>query len=384
MAAGRRDRGSWAEAGETAQRTAAAAVTVRQVVFWSMIKYNRPARRRLGPTTPPRGGPEGLKTQYTRIWYTYGMDGTILVIGGTGLVGNALVRAWTAQGAAVAAATYHCHATGGFLQLDMQDLARVRALLQTHRPAVVAVPAANPFVDYCELHPEETRKVNVDGTLNVARACREIGARMIFYSSDYVFDGVKGSYTEEDAPNPINEYGRQKAEAERGVLAADPRNLVLRTSGAYGWQWEPKNFVLQVRANLSAGKSMRVADVRYNPTYVENLAEITAGLVAAGASGVFHAVGADEIARDEFARRAARAFGLDESLIQTVPAAEFKSPTPRPKQSSLITDKVRRHLPASPPLGVDEGLRRMIAMEPAWRAYARTLPDPAAKTAPAK
>ncbi len=305
-----------------------------------------------------------------------------MVIGGTGLVGNALLRAWTAQGAQVSAATYHCHASGGFLQLDMQDEGQVRALLSAHRPDVVAVPAANPFVDYCELHPEETRRVNVDGTLNVARACREIGARMIFYSSDYVFDGVKGSYTEEDAPCPINEYGRQKAEAERGVLSADPRNLVLRTSGAYGWQWEPKNFVLQVRANLSEGKPMRVADVRYNPTYVENLAEITAGLVAAGAGGIFHTVGAEEISRDAFARRAARAFGLDDSLILTVPAAEFRSPTPRPKQSSLMTDKVRRVLPGCPPVDVETGLSRMLAMEPQWRAYAAGLPDPAAKVRP--
>ncbi|MCR4296621.1 MAG: SDR family oxidoreductase, partial [Elusimicrobia bacterium] len=203
------------------------------------------------------------------------MDGKVMVIGGTGLVGNALLRTWTERDAEVAAATYHCHPSGGFLQLDMQDEEKVRTFLKAHRPAVVAVPAANPFVDYCELHPEETRRINVDGTLNVARACRELDARMIFYSSDYVFDGLKGSYTEEDAPCPINEYGRQKAEAERGVLASDPRNLVLRTSGAYGWQWEPKNFVLQVRKTLGEGKTMRVSDVRYNPTYVENLAEIT-------------------------------------------------------------------------------------------------------------
>ena len=110
------------------------------------------------------------------------MIGKVMVIGGTGLVGNALLRTWTAWGTPVTAATYHCHASGGFLQLDMQDAAKVKALLETHRPQVVAVPAANPFVDYCELHPAETRRVNVDGTLNVARACRDIGARMIFYS----------------------------------------------------------------------------------------------------------------------------------------------------------------------------------------------------------
>lgn len=311
------------------------------------------------------------------------MDSKVMVIGGTGLVGNALLRAWTTQGAQVSAATYHCHASGGFLQLDMQDEGQVRALLSAHRPTVVAVPAANPFVDYCELHPEETRRVNVAGTLNVARACRELGARMIFYSSDYVFDGVKGTYTEEDAPCPINEYGWQKTEAERGVLSADPRNLVIRTSGAYGWQWEAKNFVLQVRKNLSEGRPMRVAgDLRYNPTYVENLAEITAELVAAGAGGIFHVVGAEEIARDEFARRAAKAFGLDAALIETVSADEFKSPTRRPKQSSLRTEKVRRAVPRVPPVGVAEGLGAMIAMEPRWRSYAAGLPDPAAKVKP--
>ena len=346
-----------------------------------MLKYNTPRRKRLGPRAPPGGVLEGPKTQYTRIWYSFDMDGKIMVIGGTGLVGNALLRTWTALGAEVAAATYHCHPSGGFLQLDMQDESQVRALLKTHRPAVVAVPAANPFVDYCELHPEETRRVNVDGTLNIARACRDVGARMIFYSSDYVFDGLKGTYTEEDAPCPINEYGRQKAEAERGVLACDPRNLVLRTSGAYGWQWEPKNFVLQVRANLSQGKPMRVADVRYNPTYVENLAEITAALVASGAGGIFHVVGAEEIVRDEFARLAARAFGLDESLIRTVPADEFKAPAARPKQCNLLMDKVRRAV-AVPPMGFADGLKAMLAMEPRWRAYARTWPDPAAKVMP--
>jgi dTDP-4-dehydrorhamnose reductase len=126
------------------------------------------------------------------------------------------------------------------------------------------------------------------------------------------------------------------------------------------------------------------AGLRYNPTYVENLAEITTELVAAGASGIFHAVGAEEISRDEFARRAARAFGLDAGLIETVPAGQFRAPAARPKQTSLITDKVRRVAAACPPVGVDEGLKRMLSMEPQWRSYARSLPDPAAKVAPNK
>lgn len=298
----------------------------------------------------------------------------VLVIGGTGLVGNALVRAWRRRGDDVAAATYHCHPSPDFRQLDMQDAQAVRAVVEDLRPAVVAVPAANPHVDYCELHPEETRRVNVAGTLNVAEACRKAGARMIFFSSDYVFDGHKNSYTEEDAVSPINEYGRQKAEAEAGVLAADPRNLVVRTSGAYGWQWEPKNFVLQIRAKLQARERMKVAaDLAYNPTAVENLAEVVADLIDGARSGIYHVVGADRIQRYDFAVKVARAFGLDESLLEPVPSSQFQSPTPRPKSSSLDTRKVRAA--ASTPLwGVDQGLAHMKQFESQWRDYARRLP----------
>lgn len=298
-----------------------------------------------------------------------------LVIGGTGLVGNALVRAWAASGSEVAAATYHCHPSPEFRQLDMQDAAAVDRVVAELGPEVVAVPAANPHVDYCELHPAETRRVNVDGTLNVARAAARAGARMIFFSSDYVFDGLKGSYKEEDAVSPINEYGRQKAEAEAGVLEASPRHLVVRTSGAYGWQWEPKNFVLQVKARLEKGERMKIAaDLQYNPTAVENLAAVVVELARAGAAGIFHVVGAERLSRFAFAQKAAEAFGLDASLLDPVPSTVFPSPTRRPQASSLLTDKVRGVV-KTPLWGADEGLRRMREQEKAWRAYAEKLPS---------
>ena len=302
------------------------------------------------------------------------MAARILVIGGTGLVGNALVRRWTACGAVVAAATYHAHPSPDFRRLDMQDEAAVKAALAETKPDLVAVPAANPFVDYCETHPAETRRVNVDGTLNVARAAAAAGARMIFFSSDYVFDGRKGVYKEEDPVSPINEYGRQKAETEAGVMAASADNLVIRTSGAYGWQWEPKNFVLQLKAKLAAGERMKLAaDLSYNPTAVENLAEVVVRLAEIGARGVFHAVGADRLTRYDFAVKAARTFGLDASLLEPVPSALFASPTPRPQSSSLRTDKAVAAAGVAL-WGADEGLARMKAQEPQWREYAKRLP----------
>lgn len=294
----------------------------------------------------------------------------ILVIGGTGLVGNALVRTWQKRGAKVVGATYHCHPGEHFRKLDMQDARAVAELLAEVKPRLVAVPAANPHVDYCELNPQETRRTNVSGTINVARACQAAGVRMIFFSSDYVFDGEQGLYKETDKPCPINEYGRQKAEAEAAVLALNAANLVIRTSGAYGWQWEQKNFVLQIINKLRLGQAIKVvSDIRYNPTYVENLAEVTADL-AAGSGGIFHVVGADTVARVEFARRAARVFGLDESLIEGVSSLEFKSPTPRPKESGLNTDKAGAAA-RTPLWGVDQGLAHMRKTENEWAAYAK-------------
>lgn len=298
----------------------------------------------------------------------------ILVVGGTGLVGNALVRAWQRRGDEVAAATYHCHASPLFRQLDMQDASAVEEALRETRPGLVALPAANPHVDYIELHAAETRRVNVEGSLNVLRACLSSGARLIFFSSDYVFDGKKGVYGEDDLPSPLNEYGRQKAEVEAEVLRADPRNLVVRTSGAYGWQWEPKNFVLQLLARLKARETVKVAeDVRYNPTYAENLAEVTVELAALGEGGTYHVVGADRVLRVDFAREAARAFGLDAELILPVPSTEFAAPTPRPKESSLRTHKVRTAV-KTPLWGIRRGLEHMAAFEPEWRRYAERLP----------
>ena len=287
-----------------------------------------------------------------------------MVIGGTGLVGNALVRHWESKGETVAMATYRSHPGMGFHQLDMTDEKATREAIARIKPELVAVPAANPFVDYCEAHPEETRRTNVTGTLNVARACKDAGARMIFFSSDYVFDGKKEEYTETDTPNPINEYGRQKAQTEEGVLKLDAGNVVVRTSGAYGWQWEPKNFVLQIKTRLEAGQPMKVAKgLSYNPTAVENLAEVVASLRD---GGIYHVVGAERIDRVAFAGRAAEAFGLDSSLIMPI---DFVSPTPRPKSSSLSTAKVRAAV-RIPLWDVETGLRRMKEQRESWRRYA--------------
>lgn len=294
-------------------------------------------------------------------------------MGATGLLGDALTRAW-APLAAVTSAT-HRGRGGGYRLLDVRDARAVRVLIEEIRPAIVAFAAANPHVDYCETHPEETRAVNVAGLINVARASRQAGARTIFFSSDYVFDGRKDVYEESDAVSPLNEYGRQKVEAELAALSEDPNGLVVRTAGLYGWQREPKNFVLQVVARLSAGQRMKVAaDLRYNPTAADNLAQAVVALADKARPGVYHAVGSERIGRLEFARAVARTFGLDESLLDAAASADFASAAPRPKSSSLSTEKLRREVDV-PLWGVREGLDRMKASQAVWRRHVAELPS---------
>lgn len=288
----------------------------------------------------------------------------VLVVGSAGLVGNALVRTWQGRGAQVWAADVQTAPAPRRLRLDMCEERSVHAALEKITPDVVAVSAANPYVDYCELHPEETRRVNVSGTLNVARACRELGARMIFFSSDYVFDGAKGNYDEEDAVCPLNEYGRQKAETEECILALSSNNLVIRTASAYGWQREPKNFALQVMKKLLNGEAMPVVSDRHvSPTYAENLAEVTAGLAGMAVDGIFHVVGSDHLTRYEFAHIVAHVFGLDGSRLSPAPAAQFEAPAKRPQDAVLLTDKVRKIVP-TPLVGARQGLAHMRSHDP--------------------
>ena len=285
-------------------------------------------------------------------------------------MGDALARAWAKRGARVVAAD--SQPCPGARVLDMADGRAVRAILAEMEPDIVAVPAGKAHVDYCEINPRETRRVNVEATVGLARACKEAGARMIFFSSDYVFDGTKGGYQEDDAVNPLNEYGRQKAETEAAVLEISSRNLVIRTSSVYGWEWAGKNFVLQIVRRLSSREALKVAsEIFCNPTYAENLAEVTVALAENGQDGIFHVVGRECLKRFDFARLAAKTFGLDESLLIPVSSAEFPSPTRRPLDPSLLTGKVRAAV-SLPLLGAAEGLERMRAFRAEWGEHART------------
>jgi len=301
-----------------------------------------------------------------------------LVIGASGLVGGALVAALERAGIR-ALGTHNARPLTGGLQLDIRDARAVDSVLAEARPDVVFLSVITPGgVEYCEDHPDEVAALEVRGVEHVARVAARQGAVLVYYSTDYIFDGKAGPYGEDDGPCPLSVYGRAKWEAEQTIRALTPRHLILRTTSVYGWNRASRNFAMQVWERLGAGGSMRVPDDQWgNPTLAEYLAEASIRLVQLEASGVVNVVGRQRMARVELARVLARAMALDPGLVVAVPTAELRQRAPRPLQGGLRTEKLEALL-GTPPLDLDESLKRFRRH---WRADTHvTVAPPVAAT----
>ncbi len=276
-----------------------------------------------------------------------------LVIGASGFVGETLYR----QALPEAVGTYCSHAAPNLWPLDIRDAQAVARVLREAGCEVVFLPAAQPHVDWCEEHPQESAAVNVEGTHTVARVAAELGMRLVFFSTDYVFDGAAGPYREDAVPNPINEYGRQKRAAEEGVLAASEDHLVVRVCGVYGYEAAGKNFVMSFVRRARAGERLRVPSDQWgNPSYVEDVAAAVRALAAAGQRGVWHVAARDYLSRADFARCICREFGVPEEAFEAVSSEALQQRAPRPKRAGLDATRLRRELGVRL-RGVGEGLR---------------------------
>lgn len=279
----------------------------------------------------------------------------VLVVGASGFLGSYLMESFQKRGC-LTSGTYFQHPVRGLKPLDIRHLSDTEALIRNESPDIVCLCAASPNVDYCEEHPEETSRINVDGTAHTAAAAKKCGAKLVYFSSDYVFDGINGPYRETDTPNPVSEYGLQKLRSEEIVLGHSTQNLILRVTVLYGWEAQRKNFFERLLSTLQSGREIRVPNDQIgSPTLVPNLAEITAELVLSGASGIYHLAGPGCIDRYHFALEAAKIFNLDTSRIIPVTTLELKQKARRPLNAGLLIEKITREI-SIPPLGIHDGL----------------------------
>lgn len=286
---------------------------------------------------------------------------TVLVTGGKGLLAHA-IRELSSPGLRLV-----------FWDIEEFDLTRadvLEARLEELRPAWVVNTAAYNLVDRCEQERELSWAVNALGPETLARLCVHFGCRLIHFSSDYVFDGAKGSpYVEADATNPLNHYGKGKLHGEQAVLRASPENIVFRTSWMFGLHpFQAKSYVHSVLAQARAGKRiMAVTDQAAAPTYAPDLARCVTELLARGASGLFHAVNSEGLSRYEWTLEIlelARKAGVLQGRVEVEPVLTsfFGSTMRRPPSTVLCNQKVNAALKEPLPswkVGLAEMLRRM-------------------------
>jgi dTDP-4-dehydrorhamnose reductase len=255
-----------------------------------------------------------------------------LVVGASGLVGRRLLEHYGGD----ALGTHRRTKLAGGIELDITDAAAVARLFERLLPKVVIQTAALTDVDRCEREPEASHAINVAGTANVAAAAAAVGARMLFFSTDYVFGGERGPHRADEPVAPLNVYGRHKLEAERIVARRVTNHVIVRACNLYGYQPYGKNFVLTVFEATRAGRPIRVPSDQWgSPTLAEDLAAATRSIAESDLTGVVHLAGPDYLDRLSLARRAARAFGLDVAGITGVPTAELGQSAPRPLKGGL-------------------------------------------------
>jgi dTDP-4-dehydrorhamnose reductase len=294
----------------------------------------------------------------------------LLVIGDTGLVGSKVASM-------AASAGYEAHGThnarGSIIprsvRLNIVDRDATMNLFEQVRPTAVVNTAALHNVDYCETHREEAEKVNVEGTRNLADAAAKYGSRLLHLSTDYVFDGFAGHYTEEDQPHPLHYYAETKLESEK-VASQAPSYAIARPSVIYGWNpleasgvasssGKTINFAMFVLDKLKKNEPVKAVRDQYSsPTFADNLAQAILKLARFQGNGVFHTAGRTCMSRYEFAVKLAQLFDYPKDLIQPVYTSDFKQAAQRPKNSCLKVDKAE-HLLGMRFMTAEEGIREM-------------------------
>lgn len=283
---------------------------------------------------------------------------TLLVTGGSGLLGSSIVRA--ASSAFKVYATYNMHPPAMLhcqtVKLDLTDRAQTCQVIDSIKPDIIVHCAALRSIDYCQAHPEQAFKVNASGTENLLLACQDRPVRFIHISTESVFDGSKGMYTEEDLPAPVTVYGRTKLEAEEKVRQLAPDYVIVRTSSIYGWSLFGKSLAEWVLAELRAGRPLAMfSDSFFSPTLSDNLAQALLELADNTYKGILNVAGKERCSRFDFARKVAGVFGLDEGLVLPSLLSESNLKAPRAKDSSLDVSKAMQLL-RTDLLDVNDGL----------------------------
>lgn len=257
----------------------------------------------------------------------------ILILGATGLLGRVLTEVWGSDSVIAA----------GSQEIDICCAPQLNKLYASSRPDVTILAAAYTDVDGCEEDPKLAHAVNCRGAINVAQASRQFGSRLLFISTDYVFDGTKTiAYEPEDEVCPINVYGASKANAEHGIQEVLPECCIVRTSWLFGAG--KRCFPNTILESAERRRHLKVVDDQKGcPTFNRDLARAIVGLVRASARGIIHVTNRDACNWYEFACALVEAAGLKGITIRPIDSDQFPSLARRPAFSVLSNASLGQH-----------------------------------------
>jgi dTDP-4-dehydrorhamnose reductase len=285
----------------------------------------------------------------------------ILITGAAGLLGQRLV-AKLADSCKILAIDIASNPFGGhdnlnYLQRDLTEFIPVKPIIDSFAPEIIFNCASLTDVDDCEKKREIAYKINV----GLVESLLQIKAgRFIHFSSDYIFNGRGGPYSETDAPDPLGYYGETKLISERILIESGRPHLIIRTNVIFGTGVNIKpNFITWLIDNLKKGINLKiVTDQHNNPVHAGNLADVTIEAAAGDLTGILNLAGASYLSRYEIAIKTAAYFKLDAALITPITSRKFQQPAIRPLNAGLKIDKAAKLLKTRL-LTFDEALKLM-------------------------
>jgi dTDP-4-dehydrorhamnose reductase len=257
------------------------------------------------------------------------------VIGARGLVGKAFFE--HLKGHDPNTVGTHYKKEGPLKKVDLKN-PDLKEILQERRCSTAIIAAAIPNILRCEQEPAMTYECNVQGTLQITEQLKKEGILPVLFSTDYVFDGKQGGYDEDSTPNPLNEYGRQKAELEHHLSKEEC--LIVRLSKVFGLERGDKTLIDEMISAILAGKKVRAAyDQIFCPIASQDVVRVVMELVRRGARGLYHVCGNETVSRLDLAREVCQKLGASLNLVEPISLKDLSEPFLRPCRTNMKNQK---------------------------------------------
>lgn len=266
----------------------------------------------------------------------------ILILGASGLVGSYIYKYFTAKEEYEVMGSYCNNPEKNFIYVNKLEIQTLEKTIKEFQPDIIIDSAYITDVDRCETEPE-CRRVNIEGTKNVVKSIKKLKALYVFISSDYIFNGRSGPYQEEDTPEPINEYGKQKLECEKIIQDELKYFLIIRVATVYGFKKGSRNPLQRIKDSEENNiKVIRyVVDQWTTPTYVEDIPRGVEILIQKNSTGVWHISSGQFLSRYEFAKKLVKKYNINIE-VKEIKTCELQDIARRPIYSGLKIGKIKK------------------------------------------